>query len=160
MSDLDDKEFTPKRGLKNQAPPIAKRPTQQDLQQKVSQELAGKKETNEEGQRLALNFVSLVKDKTLVNNKTNIQKMHEVDSLAELIKHAEKVNLDPNEKDAAGSVLLCALLLKTVFHFRDRMNELEFANTQLQHEVQRLKSENEHFKEDVEELKSKINKKE
>lgn len=131
-------EYTPKTTMKNVGPTSMfdnqrkKAPTQQEFQQKVqdSQEtLAGYKRRAAE---LFVAFQRSMSDKTLAQNRNIFNVETEKEMLQKILQLAAEINGDPNEQEGMGSVTVITLLLKTCMSQRDRMNELEFALSNLQ----------------------------
>lgn len=130
-------EYTPKTTMKNVGPKSMfdnqrRTPTQQEFQQKVqdSQEtLAGYKRRAAE---LFVAFQRAMNDKTLAQNRNIFNLETEKEMLQRILQLATEINGDPNEQEGMGSVTVITLLLKTCMSQRDRMNELEFALSQLQ----------------------------
>jgi hypothetical protein len=85
----------------------------------------------ERSAKLAVEFLELIKDKTLKQNKTIFSKEMEKELLLKLVGVSIEINNDPLEKEGMGSLALITLLFKTVLMQRDRVNELEFILSQL-----------------------------
>jgi hypothetical protein len=133
-------EYTPKTTMKNQGKSMfdnrKKAPTQQEFQQKVqaSQEaLAGYKKRAAE---LFVLFQRGMSDKTLAQNRNILNAETEKELLQNILQLATDINNDPNEQEGMGSLTVITLLLKTCLSQRDRVNELEFAVSQLQRKLE------------------------
>jgi len=138
---FDDEEkdivLKPKVGIKNVSSQksifddLPKKPSQDDLNQKVNQmvDLEGsyKNKTTE----LAVAFNKAINDKTLKANKNIIQKEVELELLRDMVRLAQEINGDIQEREGEGSLSWITLLLKTCFSQRDRINELEYTLIQL-----------------------------
>lgn len=130
-------EYTPKATMKKPGTASMfdnqRRPqTQQEFQQKVqdSQEtLAGYKRRAAE---LFVAFQRALNDKTLAQNRNIFNAETEKEMMQKILQLAVEINNDPNEQEGMGSVTAITLLLKTCMAQRDRMNEMEFALSQLQ----------------------------
>jgi hypothetical protein len=132
-------EYTPKNTMKSQGKSMfdnrKKEPTQQEFQQKVqtSQEtMAGYKKRAAE---LFVLFQRSMADKTLQQNRNIFNLETEKEMLQHILQLATEINNDPNEQEGMGSLTAITLLLKTCLTQRDRINELEFALSQLQRKV-------------------------
>jgi hypothetical protein len=75
---------------------------------------------------LAIKFKSMLKDQTLLKNKTSIQIDVERETMFKLINLANQLNCDENEQECSGSLALITLLFNAVFYQRDKINELEY----------------------------------
>lgn len=75
---------------------------------------------------LGQNFIQLLNDKTLVNNKGPKSLEYEKQVCGQLFILAQQLNNSPNENEAAGSLVLETLFFKALLKQRDRLNELEY----------------------------------
>ena len=114
---------------------MPKKPTQEEFSRQVKNVQDRQNSYKTKTAELAISFGKAVTDKTLPGNKNIIQKEMEIDILKGMIKLAQEINADPNEREGEGSLSWITVLLKTCFAQRDRINELEFALTQLQRKV-------------------------
>ena len=129
-------EWTPKSSVKKQGTASMfdnqrKPPSQQEFQQKVQQSqetLAGYKKRAAE---LFVLFQRAMSDKTLAQNRNIFNMETEKEMLQNMLQLATEINNDPNEQEGMGSLTLITLLLKTCLAQRDKVNELEFAVSQL-----------------------------
>ena len=91
---------------------------------------------------LAIQFKKLIEDKTLLDNKNIFSKEMEKEVLLNIIQLASEVNNDANESEGIGSLSWIAQLFKTVLYQRDRINNLEYALTQLEKNYLKIKNQN------------------
>lgn len=98
---------------------------------------------------LGKEFLGLMKDKTLPENKGPIAANLEKEVLNKLINFSIMVNTDQNEPEGMGSIGLVTLLLKTSLVFRDNYNRLEY-----NYELINKKSET--LQKRIEELENKL----
>lgn len=131
---------------------MPKKPTQADLDYKVQQVQERATGYKLKVSEFAIAFNNAVKDKTLRKNKNIIQRDMERELVDEMIKFAFQVNEDPNEQEGAGSVSLILLLLQANLFHRDRINELEYNQAQMQKKIDALLKETQ----DLDKDKSKI----
>jgi hypothetical protein len=75
---------------------------------------------------LFLQFIKVVGEKTLPQNKNLFHAETEKELLQNMVQLANEVNNDPNEPEGNGSMTWIILLFKTCFSQRDRINELEY----------------------------------
>lgn len=125
-------EHSKKIGLKNVSSQksifdtMAKKPTQNDLDNKV-------KKMNDKSTKykikvadLTIQFNKTMADKTLPQNQNVFQKDLERDLLLKMIQLAIDINNDESESEGMGSIGWIVLLFKTCFSQRDRINNLEY----------------------------------
>lgn len=105
---------------------LPKKPSPEDFQRKVlsSQERLS-------GYRLAVaelskQFLKLISDKTLKQNKSLFDADIEKEVVAQMIKLASDINNDPAEQEGIGSLSWITILLKVVLSQRNRINDLEY----------------------------------
>jgi len=85
-----------------------------------------KKIRNKRTIELASQFLSVLRDKTLSNNKSELSKNIEKDICAQLVNLSLEINSDDTETEGMGSVAIINLLLKTTLIQRDLLNELDY----------------------------------
>lgn len=110
---------------------VPKKPTQEDLDQKVKQVQERAIGYKMKAAELALQFNKAMVDKTLPQNKNMFQGEIERELMQKMIQLAIDINNDPVEDEGMGSMTWITMLLKTCFSQRDRINKLEYAVTQL-----------------------------
>ena len=117
---------------------MPKKPSPEEFEKKVQQ--IQEKSTGYQGkaQELAIQFNKAMIDKTLPQNKNMFQQEIELDLLRNMVKLAQEVNSDPNEKEGEGSLSWIIVLLKTCFNQRDRINLLEYTLTQFEKKIETL----------------------
>lgn len=111
---------------------IPKKPTQEDLDNRVKKVQARASHYKAKAADLASQFNKAMADKTLQQNKNMFQQELEKDLLGQMIQLAIEINNDPNEKEGMGSLSWITLLLKTAFSQRDKINKIEYAVSQLE----------------------------
>jgi hypothetical protein len=72
----------------------------------------------------AKDFVALVKDKTLPQNRSITAANKEKNVIQTLLNLIEEINSDENEKENFGTYAVLSLLIKANLAQRDRINEL------------------------------------
>ena len=104
-----------------------KKPTQEDLDNKVKHIQEKMSNHKSKAAELALMFNKSMSDKTLRQNKTIFSQEIEKDLLSKMVQLAIDINSDPGERfDGMGSLSWITLLLKTCFLQRDKINSLEY----------------------------------
>jgi hypothetical protein len=111
---------------------IPKKPTQDDLDQRVKKVQERASGYKAKAAELALQFNKSMTDKTLPQNRNLFQQEMERDLLKQMIELAVDINNDPNEKEGMGSLSWITLLLRTCFSQRDKINRLEYAMSLLE----------------------------
>lgn len=130
-------DLTPKVGLKNVSSQksifdaMPKRPTQDDFTKKVNQIQERKSSNQTKAAELSSQFFQLLNDKTLKQNKSVFAKEMERELLTKMIQLAIDVNNDQNEQEGMGSLSWIIVLFKACLSQRDKINQLEFAISQL-----------------------------
>lgn len=115
-----------KKGLKISNKEQSTQPKPVDFEEKVEQFMSDKQARNKAMIDLAQQFVGLVKDRTLSNNKGLVAKDVEQQVVSELTSAALVINQDDSEAEGYGSIALINLLFKTALLQRDKLNSLEF----------------------------------
>lgn len=99
---------------------------EKDFEERVKEIEKQKQKYRQTIASLSLQLKKIIEDKTLVQNKNELSKTIESDTLREIVELAGKINADQNEQEGMGSLLLCTILLKCLIIFRDRENSLEY----------------------------------
>lgn len=134
----DPKEFVPKIGLKQVSGQKSmfeakvRKPTQQEFQQKVHESQEKLSDYKKRASDLFIKFHRSMSDKTLSQNKNVFGNEAEKEMLQDMIQLAIDINADPNEKEGMGSLTWITLLFKTCLSQRDKLNDLEYAVSNLQ----------------------------
>lgn len=81
---------------------------------------------------LVTKFSTILKDKTLPENKTELVRQVEGEVISNLIELAQEMNSDDYTNDGEGSNALINLLFKVVVSYKDKLNSLEFRIRQLE----------------------------
>ena len=89
---------------------------------------------------LAMAFKKALEDKTLPDNKSAIAKDIERSLIDGFVELGTVMNNDTREKEGMGSMGVCALLLRTVFIQRDRINELDYAREQMEQRIAKFEA--------------------
>ena len=90
---------------------------------------------------LGVRFKSLIEDKTLVVNKTVIQKDIENEVLTKLVAWANEFNNEETQPiDGAGGTALCQLMMKMMLFQRDKINDLAFQVEKLHKQLVDIKN--------------------
>jgi hypothetical protein len=105
--------------------------------------MAEKRARNKKVVELASQFMAILKDKTLTENKTILAKDVEGDICNKLIKVSLELNSDESEPEGMGSAALINILLKTTISQRDNINALEYRLSKLE---KQLSSQNKEVK--------------
>lgn len=118
-----------------------KKPTQEDLDNKVKnigdKQLSYKKRAAE----YAVAYKKILEDKTLPKNKNVFSQDVEKELLSNMISLAIEINNDENEYEGMGSLGWITILFKNALHFRDKCNELEYKISIIEKELFELKNE-------------------
>lgn len=80
-------------------------------------------------------FINLMKDKTLVQNKTPTDLSIEKEILSKLITFNIEVNNDEMEAEGMGSTVLLQLLFSSSINLRNKCNQLEYRLEQLEKQI-------------------------
>lgn len=89
---------------------------------------------------LGKQFLDLLKDKTLAENKGPMQQSLEKEVIGKLTQFAMEVNNDDNEGEGMGSISMIVLLFKSMLIVRDNYNRVEYKIEQLEKQLKSLKS--------------------
>lgn len=100
---------------------------QENFEQQVQEYQKTQIDRNSQAKQLAQQFVNLLKEKKLTQNKTQINLDLEREVQTKLVNLLIEINNDPNEEnDGMGSAATIMLILKSLFIQRDKINELEY----------------------------------
>ena len=105
---------------------MPKKPTQDDLDQRVRNVETRVASNKSKGYDLAVQFFKTMADKTLPENKNMLQKEMEQDLLKRLMQFAIAANTDIAEKEGSGSLSLITILMNLALKQRDKINLLEY----------------------------------
>ena len=103
-----------------------KKPTQEELEQRVKSVQSRVATNKSRGYDLAKQFFKIMADKTLLENKNMLQQEIEKDILKQLMQFAIDANVDPAETEGSGSLSLITILLNLSLKQRDKINFLEY----------------------------------
>ena len=90
--------------------------------------------------KLSSQFMTMLKDKTLGENKSPIQKDLEGDISRQIVEIAMALNNDESKPEGIGSAGSCMLLFRCVLVQRDVINELSWKVKGLENKVYKLSS--------------------
>jgi hypothetical protein len=105
---------------------MPKKQSLEDFQEKVKKVEESNLGYKKKAAELSVSFKKMILDKTLSQNRNVFIQESEQEVLANMIKLATEVNVDPNEQEGMGSLMWVILLLKTCLVQRDKINSLEY----------------------------------
>lgn len=108
-----------------------KKPTPQEAQQQVEADQNRSSTYKKKASELASQFVRMMTDKTLPQNKSIFSVEAKRELLQNMVQLARDINNDPNELDNDGTLIWIIVLFNTCFDQRDRINQLEYSLTQV-----------------------------
>lgn len=118
---------------------MPKKPTQEEFEKKVQQSQQIDSGYKIRASELAVQFNKAMADKTLPQNKNQFQQDIELELLRNMIKLAQEINNDTREeREGEGSLSWIAVLLKTSFNQRDKINRLEYLLSQIDKKIDQL----------------------
>lgn len=120
-SKLDNKKSTVK-----QAPPLP------NIRENANKIMANDEEQKKIAFNLTTRLLSLIKDKTLDENKDLNIREEEKQVLSEYANFSRLINADPNKEDGLGTLSYVTALARCLLLQRDRINELEYKVIQLE----------------------------
>lgn len=107
---------------------MPKKPTQAEFEEQVHAVQERMSTNKRRASELASQFIKIMSDKTLKENKSPFAVDMEKEVLTNMISLAIQIDEDPNEQHSGmGSLGWIALLCKTCLAQRDRINKLEYA---------------------------------
>ena len=109
-----------------------KKPTPQEFRRHVQEVQEKSSFYKKRASELATQFSRMMSDKTLPQNRSIFVNEAKRELLGNIIQLAKDINNDPNELEGDGSLILSIVLFNTCFDQRDRINQLEYALTQIQ----------------------------
>lgn len=112
-----------------------KKPSKVESEKSAREAVNRSQQYKERAAELVNQFVKILNDKTLENNKNIFSKDLEGEVINKFIQLAIDINLDEDEDDGMGSVGLINLLLKCLLMQRDKINNLDFVINQLKNKV-------------------------
>jgi len=140
-----DEEVSPKSkkiGIKNVSSQksifdsMQKKSTQEDLDKSVKHTQERASAYKIRAADLATQFNRFIADKTLSQNKNVFQRDTEKELMTKMIQLAIEINDDPDEAHGGmGSLGWVALLMRTCFAQRDKINKLEYIVYQLDKKI-------------------------
>lgn len=139
---FEDKDYTPKTGLKKQPGQKSmfdsqpKKPSPQEFQKQVDQVQEQSSGYKKRAAELFILFNKTLMDKTLPQNRSIFVVETEKEMLQNMIQLAVEINDDANEQhEGMGSLTWITCLFKACLAQRDRINELECALVNVQKSV-------------------------
>lgn len=115
---------------------VDKKPTQEDLNKKVKDDQNRISSHKVKASELNSQFYKIVADKTLPKNKNLFQQEMERDLMSKMIQLASDINNDADEGEGMGTLVILVPLMKTCLNQRDRLNNLEYAFSQLEKKLE------------------------
>lgn len=109
-----------------------KKPTPQEFQEQVREVQERSSGYKKRASELAVQFSRMMADKTLPQNRNVFSNEAKRELLQNMVQLAKDINNDPNELEGDGSLILSIVLFNTCFDQKDRINQLEYALTQVQ----------------------------
>lgn len=103
------------------------RPSHEDFEKRVSNIQEKSTGYKAKAADLSSQFIKILSDKTLKQNKSIFAAEVEREVLSKMINLAVEINGDIHEQDGMGSLSWITLLLKICLAQRDRLNQLEYA---------------------------------
>jgi hypothetical protein len=114
---------------------MPKKPSQEDLDSRVRRAINQSTDYKQRAAELALQFKKSVEDRTIPENKTPFQREIEKELLIKMMQLAIEINNDDNEDEGMGSLGWIALLMRTAFMQRDKINRMEYTIAQLEQKI-------------------------
>ena len=108
-----------------------KKPTAQEFQQQVQEVQERSSSYKRKISEFAQQFAHMMGDKTLPQNKGSFANEAKRELLQNMVQLAKDINNDINELEGDGSLILSIILFNTCFDQRDRINQLEYAVSQI-----------------------------
>jgi hypothetical protein len=119
-----------KRGLKidnsNSSIPVPKTNRTEEFNEQANAVHSKNEEYKQRAWDLSPKFKSIIEDRTLIENKSPVSKNLEQEVLNNLVQLASEMNLDANQPEGRGSVVLSMLLMKMLLVQRDIINSLAY----------------------------------
>lgn len=103
---------------------MPKKPTQEEFETKVKKSQERALGYKQKAAEYCAQFKKVMSDKTLPQNRNVFITEMETELLSNMIKLAETVNIDPNEKEGMGSLMWIVLLFQICLSQRDKINKL------------------------------------
>lgn len=100
--------------------------TKADFDQEVSQHQKGELEIRNKAAEVSMKFKSLLKDKTVPENRSPLKKDLEEQIIKQLCDVGLKLNGDQNQPEGVGSIGLLNLMMHTILIQRDEINQLSY----------------------------------
>lgn len=116
-------------------------PTEEKFNELVRERIDKSNDYKSRAGELAIQYKKLLSDKTLQQNKSSLHADIEKEILTKMINLAIEINADEGEQEGMGSLGWIAILLKSQFYFRDKINELEYQLALNKKEMAELKKE-------------------
>ena len=98
----------------------------QNFDQRAAEFMENRQQQQAEGVETAKKLIAMLRDKTIPQNKGVLSVGEEQEVRAEFNVLINSLNNDQSQPEGHGSLTAIALLVKTLFEMRDRMNILEY----------------------------------
>ena len=115
--------------------------TTSEFENKIKNFIENDTSYNQKIMDLAIQLKSILQDKTLSSNKTQIVKNVETEIVNNLVVLSSKMNSDENRPESDGSNSLCHILMRMLLVQRDNNNELAYKVSELEKAFFKLKLE-------------------
>lgn len=89
---------------------------------------------------LSKKFYSIARDTKVESQRGPMEISIEKETVRNLIEFATEMNNDPTEPESSGSIAVITLLIKVMFFYRDKSNDLSHKVSQLEHKVAQMMS--------------------
>jgi len=104
----------------------------QNFEEKASEVNEQMQARNHKGFEISKQFMEILKNKTLPENKGPLETSLERDLLKQISEFSYEINNDLNQPHCMGSTAIDVLLLRSIFVLRDGLNEALFKINQLE----------------------------
>ena len=117
---------------------MPKKQTPAEFEKKVQQVVEKDASSQKKAAELIQQYSKAMNDKTLPQNKNQFQKDVELDLIRSMVTLAQEVNNNGGEREGEGSLICIVPLLKISFAQRDKINNLEYALSQITKQIAAL----------------------
>ncbi|MFZ4795866.1 MAG: hypothetical protein ACOYMA_00135 [Bacteroidia bacterium] len=109
-----------------------------NINNNISKILESEEEQKKIAFTLTTKLLSMMRDKTLDENKDKISRDEEKKVISEYVNFARLINSDPSKEESLGTLSLVTAMTRCVLVQRDRINELEYESQKLRKAVEKL----------------------
>ncbi len=114
---------------------VPKKPSAEEFSKKVDKIQDASNSYKIRGMELSSEFLRVLNDKTLKQNKSIFAKDLEKEVINKLLQLSIEINNDASEQEGMGSLAVITLLLKVVLLQRDKINELDYTVSDLNKKI-------------------------